>query len=131
MRTILRDHDANLLNVSVRHVTADPGSLLAWAREEVFGFVLYYRHGTDADARAAVGQWTRALIDAVLAEGGTFYLPYQLHATEEQFRRAYPRHAEFLRLKRRLDPSNKFRNQFWDKYGWSRRVIAPRLFADA
>jgi FAD/FMN-containing dehydrogenase len=138
LRTILTEHDTNVVNVSVRHVTADPGSVLAWAREEVFGFVLYYRHATDAEGREGVGRWTRALIEAALAEGGTFYLPYQLHATEDQFRRAYPRYEEFLRVKRRVDPANKFRNEFWNKYGWGRRqlpaalgVIARRPFADA
>ena len=47
---------------------------------------------------------------------GSYYLPYQLYATEDQFRRAYPRADEFFRLKQQLDPSNKFRNQLLDKY---------------
>ena len=60
--------------------------------------------------------WTRDLIEAALCVGGSYYLPYQLHATEEQLRRAYPRAAEFFALKQRLDPTNKFRNQLLDKY---------------
>jgi FAD/FMN-containing dehydrogenase len=116
LRDILRRHDANVLNVSVRHVTKDPGSLLAWAREEVFGFVLYYKQGTDPPARDAVGIWARELIEAALREGGTFYLPYQPHATVGQFRRGYPRFAEFAAVKQRVDPANKFRNEFWIKY---------------
>jgi hypothetical protein len=44
------------------------------------------------------------------------YLPYPLHATASQFRRAYPRFDEFVALKRRLDPTNKFCNAVWDKY---------------
>ena len=119
LRGILQRHEANVLNVSVRHVTKDPGSLLAWAREEVFGFVLYYKQGTDPAARDAVGIWTRELIEAALREGGTFYLPYQPHATVEQFRRAYPRYGEFAAVKRRVDPTNKFRSEFWMKYGRS------------
>src|SRR5690606_28553699 len=35
------EHRANLINVSIRHAKADPGSLLAWAPEEVFALVLY------------------------------------------------------------------------------------------
>jgi FAD/FMN-containing dehydrogenase len=119
LRTILQEHDVNALNVSVRHVNADRGSLLSWAREDVFGFVIYYKQGTGAADRATVGRWTGALIEVALAEGGTFYLPYQLHATPEQFRRAYPRAAEFLAVKRKVDPTNKFRNEFWNKYGVS------------
>ena len=56
------------------------------------------------------------MIDASLDCGGSYYLPYQLHATEEQFHRAYPRASEFLALKQRLDPTNKFRNELIDKY---------------
>jgi FAD/FMN-containing dehydrogenase len=71
---------------------------------------------TNRAAQAAVGVWSRELIDVALSVGRSYYLPYQLHATGEQFRRAYPRAGEFLALKQRLDPRNKFRNQLVDKY---------------
>jgi FAD/FMN-containing dehydrogenase len=116
MREILRRHQVNVVNISIRHVLADPGSLLAWARTEVFGFVLYYKQETNAAAQAEVGVWTRELIEAALNAAGSYYLPYQLHATESQFRRAYPRAGEFFALKARLDPTNKFRNELWNKY---------------
>lgn len=48
--------------------------------------------------------------------GGSYYLPYQLHATRAQFLRAYPRAPEFFALKKRLDPTNKFQNMLWDKF---------------
>lgn len=116
MRDVLRRQRAHVINVSIRHATQDPGSLLAWAQTEVFAFVIYYKQGTDDIAKKAVGVWTRELIDAALGVGGSYYLPYQLHATEEQFLRAYPRAHEFFALKRRLDPTNKFRNELWNKY---------------
>ena len=53
---------------------------------------------------------------AVLSVGGTYYLPYQPHATPAQFSRAYRRSGEFFALKRRLDPGDKFRNNLWDHY---------------
>jgi len=43
LRTILRRHAVNAINVSIRHAHKDPGTLLAWARTDVFAFVLYYR----------------------------------------------------------------------------------------
>ena len=116
MADILGRHEVNLLNVSIRHAKQDPGTLLAWARTEVFGFVLYYKQGTLDTDRKAVGVWTRELIDAALSLGGTYYLPYQIHATENQFRAAYPDADKFFTLKRRLDPNNKFRNKLWDAY---------------
>jgi len=116
MREVLLRHDANVINISIRQVLQDSQSLLAWARADVFGFVIYYKQGTSAAAQNEVGVWARELIDAALSVGGTYYLPYQLHATEAQFRLAYPRAPEFFALKRRLDPAGKFRNQLWDKY---------------
>lgn len=116
MSDILDRQEVNVLNVSLRHAKQDPGTLLAWARTEVFAFVLYYKQGTlDAD-RKAVGVWTRELIDAAISLGGSYYLPYQIHATESQFRAAYPDADKFFALKRRLDPKNKFRNKLWDAY---------------
>jgi FAD/FMN-containing dehydrogenase len=116
MRRIFQRHDVNVMNVSIRHATPDPGSLLAWAPREVFAFVVYYKQGTGRADREKVGRWTREMADAALALGGSWYLPYQPHATPAQFARAYPRSAQFFALKRRVDPTNKFRNKLWDRY---------------
>lgn len=116
MRDILAKHRANVVNVSIRHAFADPGSLLAWAPEEVFAFVLYYKQGTSPAARAKVGEWTVELIEASLQCGGRYYLPYQPWASHEQFHRAYPKAEELFALKRQYDPDYKFRNSLWDKY---------------
>jgi len=60
--------------------------------------------------------WTRELVDAARAEGGSFYLPYQIHATREQFLAAYLRADEYFAVKRRVDPQYKFRNRLWEAY---------------
>jgi len=117
MAAILKKHDVNALNVSIRHAEQDPGSVMAWAQQgEVFAFVLYYKQWVNEAARQEVGVWTRELIDAALESGGTYYLPYQLHASDAQFKQAYPRSDEFFALKQKHDPDNKFRNRLWDKY---------------
>lgn len=113
---ILQRHRVNALNISVRHALADPGTVLAWARGETFAFVLYHKQRTRDNARDRVGVWTRELIDVVLAHGGTYYLPYQLHATAEQFHRAYPGARHLFSLKQRMDPQYRLRNALWDKY---------------
>ena len=116
MAEILQRHRVNALNVSVRHAQTDPGTLLAWARGETFAFVLYYKQRTRDSALNRVAVWTRELIDAAISCGGAYYLPYQPHATHEQFHAAYPGAAELFALKRRLDPNYRFRNVLWDKY---------------
>ncbi len=116
MAGILRRHHVNAINVSIRHALPDAGTLLAWARTEVFAYVLYYKQGTSAEDQSAVRGWTRELIDAAIANGGTYYLPYQILATRQQFNAAYPGAGRFFELKARVDPTDKFRNRLWDEY---------------
>ncbi|MGC1172097.1 FAD-binding oxidoreductase [Polaromonas sp.] len=116
MAEILQRYRVNALNVSVRHARPDPGTLLAWARGETFAFVLYYKQRTRDNAINRVSVWTRELIDAAISVGGSYYLPYQPHATAEQFHAAYPRAKELFALKRKLDPQFRLRNVLWDKY---------------
>jgi FAD/FMN-containing dehydrogenase len=116
MADILKARRVNALNVSIRHSPVDTISLLAWAVQDVFAFVLYYKQRSTKAASAEVRAWTRELIDAALENGGRYYLPYRLDATREQFRRAYPEAGEFSALKGRVDPGNRFRNLLWDTY---------------
>ena len=116
MRDIYTRYDVDVLNVSLRHALPDPGSYLSWAREEVFAFVVYYRQGTKDEDKQVVGEWTREMIDAILSEGGSYYLPYQPHATVEQFNKAYPDADKYFAVKKRVDPDNRFQNKLWEKY---------------
>ncbi|HXB42390.1 MAG TPA: FAD-binding oxidoreductase [Bacteroidia bacterium] len=116
MTDILRKNKVNVMNISIRHAKEDPGSLLAWAKTEVFAFVLYYKQGIKQKNKDLVKNWTQQLIDAAISCNGTYYLPYQIYATQEQFFKAYPTSDKFFTLKKQLDPTNKFRNKLWDAY---------------
>lgn len=116
MREILKRYRVNALNVSIRHSPSDVKSLLSWAKNEVFSFVLYYKQRNHQRARRTAESWTRELIDAALANSGRYYLPYRLHATRAQFEQAYPEVKEFAALKSEVDPKHQFRNLLWDKY---------------
>lgn len=116
MREIFLRHNANIINVSVRHALSDDGSVLAWAQEEVFAFVVYYSQATDIASRREVAVWTRELIDAAISVGGRYYLPYQLHATHNQIKQAYRRWDEFVALKKKYDQTGKFSNKLLEKY---------------
>lgn len=116
MNEIFLRYKVNVINVSIRHAVPDEGAYLAWAREEVFAFVVYYKQGTSLAAKGGVAVWNRELVDAVLAVGGTYYLPYQAHATRAQFLKGYPRAPELFALKAQLDPEFRFRNVIWDNY---------------
>ena len=116
MTRILGREDVEAVNISVRHSPPDTRSLLTWAPVEVFSFVLYYKQRSTKRASRNVATWTRELIDAALAHGGRYYLPYRLHATQQQFERAYPEHRTFAMLKARMDPRGRFQNLLWNQY---------------
>jgi FAD/FMN-containing dehydrogenase/uncharacterized membrane protein YhaH (DUF805 family) len=116
MSAVFVRYHVNVINVSIRHALKDSGSLLAWAKEEVFAFVVWYKQGVTDEDKSKVGMWTRVLIDAAISLRGSYYLPYQPHATREQFFASYPRAKELFALKDKLDPEYKFRNLLWDKY---------------
>lgn len=116
MAEIFTRHKVNVINVSIRHAHEDSGSLMAWAREEVFAFVVWYKQNTDDVEKNKVGVWTRELINAVIKLNGSYYLPYQAHATTSQFHKAYPHAKKLFELKSRLDPNYTFRNVIWDRY---------------
>lgn len=116
MGKVLREHKVQALNVSVRHSPPDVDALLPWAKEEVFSFVLYHKQRAHARARKAVGVWTRVLIDLALRCEGRYYLPYQLHATQQQFDKAYPEAQALRELKPSVDPRGVFSNELWARY---------------
>src|SRR6185436_20340172 len=113
MAEIFQRHDVNVINVSIRHALPDSGSLMAWAREEVFAFVVWYKQGTSKADKTKVATWTRELVEVAISVGGAYYLPYQAHATPDQFHRAYPNAKKLFELKSKLDPDFNFRNVLW------------------
>jgi FAD/FMN-containing dehydrogenase len=116
MQTILPCHDVDLLNVTVRHVLTDEDTALRYADREMLALVLLFNQPRTAEGEAAMEACTQGLIEAALEHGGRYYLPYRLHATLEQFERAYPQAALFFETKRRYDPQEIFQNQFYVKY---------------
>ncbi len=110
-------HDADLLNVTVRDVRRDADTFLRYAERDMLALVLFFHQERSLAADARMQPLTRDLIDAALAAGGTYYLPYRLHATREQFRAAYPMADEFFARKRAVDPGDLFRNELYERYG--------------
>ncbi len=116
MAAIYQKHNVNVINVSLRHALSDTTSYLSWAKEEVFAFVIYYKQKTTEKAKEEVRQWTVEMTDAIISENGTWYLPYQPHATIEQFNAGYPNANAYFDSKNKLDSSHRFTNKLLDKY---------------
>jgi FAD/FMN-containing dehydrogenase len=116
-REIIPRHQADLLNVTIRNLYRDDDTFLRYADQEMLALVMLFNQPRTPAGDAQMEQLTRDLIDAALESGGRYYLPYRLHATPEQFARAYPQGAEFFALKRKYDPDELFQNEFFLRYG--------------
>lgn len=106
---------ANLLNASVR-VVRQEDNFLTYAPADMFAVVLYVNQKTDDEGHQRMARFTRELIDLTIESGGRFFLPYQLHYTPEQLRRAYPEIDAFFRAKSLYDPDHVLTNTFFNKY---------------
>ena len=115
-RTVIPASRQDLLNVTLRYVQEDRTSALAYARgNRVAAVLLFSQRMTQADEED-MRAMTERLIDAALDAGGSFYLPYRLHARRDQITRAYPRVEEVVARKRHYDPGLLFRNTLWHRY---------------
>ncbi len=115
-RGIIQRSGIEVLNVTVRDVRRDTRSTLAYARQDVFGLVMNFRQERTEQADQRMRDLTQTLIDAAATVAGTFYLPYRLHATGDQVRRAYPGWTAAMAAKSRVDPQVVFRNALYDAY---------------
>ena len=66
-----------------------------------------------AEGRAHSGAAFRRLIDIAARRGGSWFLTYHTFGTREQILRCYPQFPEFLRLKRRYDPDERFQSEWY------------------
>ena len=117
VRTIIPAHRADLLNVTIRFVAPDQESFLRYADQDMFALVMLFNQPRTQHADQQMARMTCELIEASLPVGGRYYLPYRLHATIEQFNRAYPQAQQFFKLKRQYDPEELFQNEWYRKYG--------------
>ncbi len=116
LRRIVREHHGNLLNVTVRSVDTDDDTFLRYADRHMFALVMLFQQPRTAAGDAAMEAMTQEMIETALSLDGRYYLPYRLHATADQFHRAYPQARDFFRRKRAYDPDEVFRNRFYEKY---------------
>ena len=118
---LLRSNRTIVIYGTVRLIEKDAESFLAWAREPyaciIFNLLtLHTPAGIEASARAF-----RGLIDLAIARGGSYYLTYHKFAKPEQVMACYPQFKEFLGLKRKYDPAERFQS---DWYRYYRKLFA-------
>jgi len=122
VRDDFRKNNVNVVYGTIRLIERDDESFLAWAKQP-YACIIFNLHtvhtpeGLEHSATAL-----RRLIDMAIRRGGSYYLTYHKYATREQVLACYPQFPEFLRLKKRYDPEERFQSDWYRHY--------KRMFAD-
>ncbi|MDR3647405.1 MAG: FAD-binding protein [Candidatus Babeliales bacterium] len=116
LRTIIKENNINILNLTARHVCKNTESMLSYSPQECCALVLYLNINHKDDEYPNIITWTRQLIDKTITLNGTYYLPYHLLGTQEQIRRSYPQFDNFIKLKKLYDPKEMFTNKLYEQY---------------
>ena len=116
LREVVQRNGANLIHVTIRTVHKDTISALPYARDDMFGFVLYFNVRFNPKENEILQKTTADLIDVALRNAGTYYLPYQLFYSRAQLQQSYPGIENFFATKKRYDPIRLFSNKFYEKY---------------
>lgn len=116
VRADFRQNRVDLIYGTIRLIERDDESFLAWAKEPYVCviFNLHLAHTPEGLARAADD--FRRLIDRALQYGGSYFPTYHRWPTRGQVERCYPQFPEFLRLKRKYDPQERFQSDWYRHY---------------
>jgi FAD/FMN-containing dehydrogenase len=116
MREDFRRHGTEVIYGTIRLIEQDDESFLAWARQPWACTVLnlHVSHTPDGIERAAAA--FRRLIELARKRGGSYFLTYHKWATREQVSACYPQFQEFLKLKRRFHPEERFQSDWYHHY---------------
>ncbi len=110
------EHQVDLTYGTIRFIERDAETYLAWAKEPCVCIIcnLHVIHTADG-VRTAADDFRR-LIDRVIQFGGSYYLTYHRWATRKQVETCYPQFVDFLRLKRKYDPQDRFQSNWYRHY---------------
>jgi len=120
---LLRSTRTIVIYGTVRLIEKDDESFLAWAKESyacvIFNLLtLHTPAGIEASTRSF-----RGLIGLAIPRSGSYYLTYHKFAKPEQIMTCYPQFKQFLDLKTKYDPSDRFQS---DWYRYYRKLLASR-----
>jgi FAD/FMN-containing dehydrogenase len=111
-----RTNGVPIIYGTVRLIEKDDESFLAWATEP-YACIIFNLHVVHTPAGIEkAAQAFRSLIDLAIKRRGRYYLTYHRHATRQQVDACYPQLAEFLRLKMKYDPHERFQSEWYRHY---------------
>lgn len=108
-----RAHGVDCIYGTIRLIERDDESFLTWAKQPYACtiFNLHTRHTAEGIEHSMAA--FRRLIDMAAKRQGSWFLTYHTFGTRSQLLQCYPELPEFLRLKRRYDPDERFRSDWY------------------
>jgi FAD/FMN-containing dehydrogenase len=112
-RVVLREDSASVIYGTVRLIERDTETLLAWAKQDFACIVLNLHSDHDSQSLENTAETFRALIDAAIGFGGSFYLTYHKFARKDQIVSCYPEFKQFIQAKQQRDPQQLFNSNWY------------------
>jgi FAD/FMN-containing dehydrogenase len=118
------EHGVDMTYGTIRFIEKDGETFLPWAKEQSVCIVcnLHVVHTPEGKRKAA--EDFRRIIDRAIEFGGRYFLTYHRWASRKQVETCYPQFVEFLRLKRKYDPQDRFQSEWYRHY---REMFSDRL----
>ena len=116
VRKDFRENKVDLIYGTIRLIEKDGESFLAWAKDRYACviFNLHVVHSAEGLERSA--QAFRRLIELAVLYGWSYFPTYHRWATRKQVETCYPQFVEFLRLKLKYDPEERFQSEWYRHY---------------
>lgn len=116
LREDFRKNDTNVVYGTVRLIEKDSESFLAWAKQNYAATVFNFHVEHTPDGIEKAKAQFQHIIDRALEHGGSYFLTYHRWARKDQVLNAYPQMPEFLRLKKKYDPEERFQSDWYRHY---------------
>ena len=110
------EHNVDMTYGTIRFIEKDAESFLAWSREPSVCIVCNLHVVHTAEGKRKAADDFRRIIDRAIRLGGRYYLTYHRWATRRQVETCYPQFVDFLRLKKKYDPSELFQSDWYRNY---------------
>ncbi len=124
LREDFRKNGTNAVYGTVRLIEKDNESFLAWAKQSYAATVFNFHVEHSPLGIEKAKKEFQLIIDRALEHGGSYFLTYHRWARKDQVLKAYPQLPEFLRLKKKYDPSERFQSDWYRHY---REMFADQL----
>ncbi|MBP9855028.1 MAG: FAD-binding oxidoreductase [Candidatus Omnitrophica bacterium] len=109
-------HDYNIIYGTLRLIKKDDESFLAWAKDDYACVIFNLRVEHTPEGLKKAEHDFQKIIDRALELNGSYFLTYHRWARPDQVFSAYPQFPEFLRLKLKYDPDERFQSEWYRHY---------------